>query len=73
LETDNRDDAEELFMALWIIREASYEYGSGELTTILAQLTDTARDAVQGVRHKWEMPSVEAVRSAAAIQRQTIE
>ncbi len=59
---DNRKEAHELFIAFSVLREVSYEVGNEELTGLIVDLVDSARDVAMGIRGKSHIPSVETIK-----------
>jgi hypothetical protein len=56
-EEGNRQDAEDLFVTLSTLREISYEKRDEQLTSLIVDLVDSARDVAMGVRGKSQIPS----------------
>jgi len=63
MEESNQQLAEEIFITLSTLREASYEQQNESLTALIVDLVDSARDAASGVKGKLEIPTVEQIQA----------
>jgi hypothetical protein len=64
IDQDDRKLVGELKITLTILREASYDFQTLSITSLIVALEDIARDGVMGFALKSEIPSVEMLRSA---------
>ncbi len=64
IDENNRQEAEQLFTALAVLREISYQSPNRELTGIIIDLLDSARDVAMGVSWKSTIPTVEQLQAA---------
>ena len=60
---DDRTKAEDLFITLATLRDSSYAFKSENLTSLIVDMTDAARDAAMGVKGKAEIPTEDAIRA----------
>ncbi len=61
---NNREDAEELMIIFDALTLVSYDSPNRVLTSLLVELTDSARDIVMGVSWKSTIPTVEQLQAA---------
>ena len=63
MDSNNRQSAEEIFITLSTLRDVSYEQENEELTSLIVDLVDSARDIASGIRGKSEIPTVKNIQS----------
>jgi hypothetical protein len=68
---DDREKADELFTVFSMLREISYEGENRELTGLLVDFVDAARDVAMEVKGKHPIPSLEAIKSAFSLKQLT--
>lgn len=64
MQNNNRDEANQLFTTLAVLREISYQSPNRELTGVIIDLLDSARDVAMGVSWKSTLPTVEQLQAA---------
>lgn len=53
--------AEDIFITVFMLRDISYERHDEELTSLIVDLVNAARDLASGVKGKMEIPSIEDI------------
>lgn len=63
MNNDNRQSAEEIFITLSTLRDISYERQDENLTSLIVDLVDSARDIASGVKGKLTILSAEQIQA----------